>query len=800
MDSSDKPFLLQTSTREQLLAFSLSGAAISSWRFDAANSTYEIDDSFQTLFNYHADSNLNPETFHNLIQISDRRLFREMLQRALSEGSEGKLNMVVRAENTPGKLVHLIGRAYTDGAGQVVGIIGSAVEIPQYENGGQQGQIPGNAELKIRPDENYPSEERFRSLITEAPVATCLFVGKDMVIEIANDIMIGYWGKDRSVIGKPLLEAVPELEGQPFISILEEIFRTGIAYESKNAPARLKVQGVLSTFYFDFTYKPLFDHEGNVYGIMDMAIDVTSQAIYLKELQASQERFRSIIASAPAAMGIFTGRDMVVDLPNQAFIDIIGKGQNIAGRKLAELLPELEGQKFLELLDDVYTTGQSYQSFGAPLDIYRDGKLARTYYNISFTPLRDAQGDIYGILDMSVDVTETVLSKQKVELAEGSLRNVIELAEIGTWRVDLDTEMVECSPRLLGWYGLESSGPVELGTIRDMINPDDLIKISEVLGEAAKPENSPFYNCEYSIRAKDGTVRALRDRGQIHFDAEGKPMAISGSVQDITNQIKDKISLEKQINLRTSELIDSLADLERSNSNLLQFAYIASHDLQEPLRKIQTFSDLLIKRYTTELGAGIDYLNRIQGAARRMSILIKDLLDFSGISTRQQASATVRLNQVIDAVLQDLEVSIADSGAHIQVGQLPVVKGDRTQLGQLFSNLLSNAIKFRRPGVTPLIEIDYALLPKTQLPPQVNPARLASQYYRIDVMDNGIGFDAKYNDRIFQVFQRLHSKSEFAGTGIGLAICEKVAANHGGAIKASSVLGQGSVFSVYLPV
>lgn len=677
MDSSNKPFLLQTSTKEQLLAFSLSGAAISSWRFDAGNSSYAIDESFKTLFNYHTDSNLNPETFHNLIKTSDRRLFREMLQEALSAGSEGKLNIVVRTENTPSTLVHLIGQAYTEGAGQVGGIIGSAVEIPQYENGGQQGQIPENAELTTRPDENYPSEERFRSLITEAPVATCLFVGKDMVIEIANDIMIGYWGKDRSVIGKPLLEAVPELEGQPFITILEEIFRTGIAYESKNAPARLKVRGILSTFYFDFTYKPLFDHEGNVYGIMDMAIDVTSQAIYLKELQASWER---------------------------------------------------------------------------------------------------------------------------LELAEGSLRNVIELAEIGTWRVDLHTEMVECSPRLLGWYGLESSGPVALGTIRGMINPDDLIKVSEVLSEAAKPENSPFYNCEYSIAATDGTIRALRDRGQIHFDADGKPMAISGSVQDITNQIRDKISLEKQINLRTSELIDSLADLERSNSNLLQFAYIASHDLQEPLRKIQTFSDLLIKRYTTELGAGIDYLNRIQGAAKRMSILIKDLLDFSGISTRQQASATVRLNQVIDAVLQDLEVSIADSGAHIQVGQLPVVKGDRTQLGQLFSNLLSNAIKFRRPGVTPSIEIDYALLPKTQLPPQVNPARLASQYYRIDVMDNGIGFDSKYNDRIFQVFQRLHSKSEFAGTGIGLAICEKVAANHGGAIKAASVLGQGSVFSVYLPV
>lgn len=798
MEFSNKPILSQPLTKDQLLAFSFSGMETGSWQFEAGNNSYTIDQCFQAVFNSHTDSILDPEAFHNLIATSDRRLFREQLQEVLSTGSEGKLNIIVRTESDPGVLVHLVGQAYTDESGEVGGLIGSAFEIPQYENDREQAQITKNSDPGVT-DEDYPSEERFRRLIVEAPVATCLFVGKDMVIEIANDLMIGYWGKDRSVIGKPLIEAVPELEGQPFIKILEEIYHTGIAYESKNAPAQLIVGGVLSTFYFDFTYKPLFDHEGKVFGIMDMAIDVTSQAIYLKELQASQDRFRSIIASAPAAMGIFTGRDMVVDLPNQAFIEVIGKGPNIAGHKLADLLPELESQSFLQLLDNVYTTGQPHQSYGAPLDIVRNGKKTRTFYNISFTPLKDAQGEIYGILDISVDVTEMVLAKQKVELAEGSLRNVIELAEIGTWQMDYRTQTVECSPRLLKWYGLENSGPLPYAIIREMIDPDDLIRVSAVFIAAAKRENSPFYSIEYSITAKDGTTRTLRDRGQIHFDAEGNPATISGSVQDITNHIRDKIFLEKQINLRTGELIDSLADLERSNANLLQFAYIASHDLQEPLRKIQTFSDLLIKRYTNELGTGIDYLNRIQGAAKRMSVLIRDLLDFSGISTRQQASSTVRLNQVIDAVLLDLELTIAESGAQIKVGQLPSVKGDFTQLGQLFSNLISNAIKFRRPGVTPFIEINYALLSKVHLPASVHPARLASEYYRIDVMDNGIGFDAKYNDRIFQVFQRLHSKSEFAGTGIGLAICEKVTANHGGAIKAASILGQGSVFSVYLP-
>jgi PAS domain S-box-containing protein len=799
MNFPEKPILHRQPTKAQLLKFSLAEVTGSTWHFDIKKDSYYVDDGFQDIFNIHIDKDLTSKSFLNLISLPHRTSFEKSIQKAISGESGGRFNVVVGAENSDKKLIHFIGQIYLTETGEPGGIIGSAVEIPQSENELLTGQT-GAADTSTLTISRNPGEELFRNLISEAPVATCLFVGKEMVIEIANDIMIGYWGKDRSVIGKPLLEAVPELIGQSFVTILDEIYRTGEAHESRNAPAVLKVDGKLSTFYFDFTYKPLFDQDGNIYGIMDMAVDVTAQAIYLKELQASQERLRSIIASAPAAMGIFTGRDLVVNIPNQAFIDIIGKGQNIAGKKLADLLPELESQPFLRLLDEVYTSGVPYQSFGSPLDIFKDGKMIRSYYNISFTPLRDAQGNVYGILDISVDVTENVLAKNKVELAEGSLRNVIELAEIGTWQLDVLTRMVEYSPRIQEWYGLETAGPVPMKILTDMINPADLANVNELIAQAGKPENSSLYSCEYAITSQNGTMRALRDRGQVYYDADGNPVSIRGSVQDITHHIRDKISLEKQVNLRTSQLKDSLADLERSNANLLQFAYIASHDLQEPLRKIQTFSDLLIKRYSTELGAGIDHLNRIQGAASRMSVLIKDLLDFSGISTNQQVAETVQLSQIIESVLLDLEVNISNSGAQIQIGPLPAVRGDGTQLGQLFSNLLSNAIKFRSENTVPRIEINSTLIAREYLPRQVSPSRYAAEYYRINVSDNGIGFDSQYADRIFQVFQRLHSRAEFEGTGIGLAICEKVAANHGGAIMATSIRGQGSVFSIFLPI
>ncbi|QJW92370.1 hypothetical protein HNV11_15835 [Spirosoma taeanense] len=261
----------------------------------------------------------------------------------------------------------------------------------------------------------------------------------------------------------------------------------------------------------------------------------------------------------------------------------------------------------------------------------------------------------------------------------------------------------------------------------------------------------------------------------------------------------------KELSVANTNLHYLNADLKRSNENLQQFAYIASHDLQEPLRKIQSFGDILKNQYATQIGDGVDLLERMQSAASRMSILIKDLLAFSRISTQQEVSMSVPLTQVINTVLTDLELVIQETNALVEIDPLPMVQGDPSQLRQLFQNLLSNALKFRRRASdgtleNPQIRVNVYQIPASDMPPLVKPTRAASAYHRIDISDNGIGFDEKYVDRIFQVFQRLHGKNEFAGTGIGLAICAKVATNHGGAITATSQPGQGATFRVYLPV
>ena len=241
-------------------------------------------------------------------------------------------------------------------------------------------------------------------------------------------------------------------------------------------------------------------------------------------------------------------------------------------------------------------------------------------------------------------------------------------------------------------------------------------------------------------------------------------------------------------------------DLLEANNNLEQFAFVASHDLQEPLRKIQSFGTLLQEQYAKQLGDGTDLIQRMQVAAERMSVLIKDLLTLSRITTQHHSAVEIPLSRVVSRVIDDLDFVIEEADATIHVEPMPSVKGDESQLRQLFQNLLSNAIKFRKPVVDLQIRISARLVAEADLPTVIKPARQAAQYHQINVEDNGIGFDEMYLDRIFQVFQRLHTRSQYIGTGIGLAIVHKVAANHGGAITATSQPGQGSTFSVYLPV
>ena len=287
----------------------------------------------------------------------------------------------------------------------------------------------------------------------------------------------------------------------------------------------------------------------------------------------------------------------------------------------------------------------------------------------------------------------------------------------------------------------------------------------------------PFTEVGQIAKQYNGVIQSLQDAGEK------------------TKMLNE--TLEQQVAERTTVAEDRARELARSNAELEQFAYAASHDLQEPLRKIQAFGDLLVSKAGDELNdKNRDYLHRIKGASSRMQDLINGLLTLSRVTTQVQPHVAVDLYDLTQGVLSDLESRIERSHGRVEVGDLPVIEADELQMRQLMQNLISNALKFQKPEQPPVVKVDGRITANTNGNQQLSEAKLCE----LTVQDNGIGFDEKYADRIFGIFQRLHGRSAYEGTGIGLATCRKIVEHHGGTITARSAPGEGATFIVTLPV
>jgi PAS domain S-box-containing protein len=319
----------------------------------------------------------------------------------------------------------------------------------------------------------------------------------------------------------------------------------------------------------------------------------------------------------------------------------------------------------------------------------------------------------------------------------------------------------------------------------------------ELVGQTHKVVNSAYHPHEFfaamwntisSGTVWEGEIRNRTKDGQIYWvhttivpflDSSGHPERYVA----IRYEITDRVLAEEQLKVQAKKL-------ELSNKELQDFASVAAHDLQEPLRKIQSFADRVRTKTSGSLPEDIsDYLERIQKSANRMQILINDLLSYSRVSTRTQPFIPVDLNEIMDQVVSDLEIRIERTHGQVEWDNLPVVEADPSQMHQLFMNLVNNALKFQKPGVDPVVHIESSTLERWF----GQPTR-----FEIRVKDNGIGFDEKYLNRIFTIFQRLHGRNEYEGTGIGLSVCRKIVERHGGSLTAQSKPGEGATFFVTL--
>lgn len=622
------------------------------------------------------------------------------------------------------------------------------------------------------------SEHRLRNLIENAPFPIGVYTGKELMIQLANQSILDVWGKGNDVIGKLYTDILPELENQEIFSQLHDVLDTGKPFHAQNTPLDLLIDGKLKTFYFNYSFTPLYDSDGNVYGVMNTAADVTELNLAKRRIEESRNNLKSTILQAPVAMCLLRSADYTVEIANERMLEIWGKDADaILGKPIFTGLPEAKNQGFENALDSVFTTGQTFRAYDVPVKLPRNSGIETVYLDFVYEAFTE-NNEIAGVMAIAIEVTEKVIARKKIEQAEESARLAIESADLGTYMVDLTSDMIQTSDRFNEIWGMDTSLP--RNQLAGSIHPDDRIIRKTAHEEAIRTGNLHY---EARVMWPDNTEHWIKVKGKVLFDENRKPLTLLGIIQDVTEQKQFAEELTKQVRERTAEL-------QRSNEDLLHFAHVASHDLKEPVRKVKVFSNMLEEEFGDNLPgkAGV-YLNKVQHATDRMFSMIDGVLSYSTLNSSDQPIEKVNLNSIIENIKTDLEVIIQNKHASIEHDALPEIEGAGVLIYQLFYNLINNALKFSKTDEKPLISI-------SSFPEQVN----GTYFAKIIIADNGIGIDQKYAAQIFNPFTRLNAKDAYEGTGLGLALCKKIVERHHGTISATGIKNEGTVFTVMLPL
>lgn len=460
----------------------------------------------------------------------------------------------------------------------------------------------------------------------------------------------------------------------------------------------------------------------------------------------------------------------------------------------------LPGAKYFEILQLMLETSVSEDAMAKLNSLRASENLAgdageatfeiklKTGQTVLCTDTRTDEGNIVSIRS---DITEIKRKAEQLSAlnAQINVKNIhfdtaLNNMAQGLCLFDAEQKLIVCNQVYLDMYGFSAE------VVKPGIMLPDIMKYSVSLGNY-RDEDAKAAQADRPVQASRSEQSTLEQHladgrviGVLH-----QPMQGGGSVatyEDITDRKIAELRLREHAN-----------ELESRNKELQNFAYVASHDLQEPLRKIEAFSDRLTRRCSAELGDdGLQYLGRMQNAAGRMRLLIDDLLAYSRVATKEAKFGACDLNELIAGVLDDLEVRIDETQCAFEIDDMPVIDASIIQMRQLFQNLISNSLKFIKPDVKPVITIKVEPFKETD---SFNPG-LTIDMIKIVLQDNGIGFEQKYADQIFGIFQRLHGRSSYEGTGIGLATCRRIAERHNGRIDAFGVPDEGARFEIALPV
>ncbi|GAB3928123.1 PAS domain-containing protein [Mucilaginibacter myungsuensis] len=637
------------------------------------------------------------------------------------------------------------------------------------------------------------SEGRFRDLIVQAPIAIAIYSKDDLIIEQANDTMLAIWGRDSSVIGKPLLQARPEIVGHPFVGYLSGILATGEEKSGQSIKAVLPRGDRFEERYFDATYKPIKDRKGAVTGVIVVAIDVTEryhtdqrEAEFKEELAAmneeltdanreltlyqdnllkvndvlseSESRFKHLIMQAPVAIATLRGRELVVTKANDMILEIWGKDNSVVGKPLHIALPELQGQPFLQILDDVFTSGEAFVGSEAQVSLYHEGSLKDMFVNFVYKPIT-INGETTDIMVVAVDVTEQVNARKDVEEANIRFNIALDASGLGSTEVELSTGVMTSTKQFKKNYGRAEDEVFNYPDLFDSMLPEYRDEVKRRVADAIA-DNS-VYQAEYEVVWPDGSIHWISAHGRPRYDANGKAIRMVGMTADITEQ---KLQ-------------------ERRKDDFLS---IASHELKTPTTSLKAALQLLnlIKDKPTS-PMHVRLIEQSNRSMDRMTTLIDDLLNVNSMKEGQLKldKSLFTVSHMLNACCSHVRLAgkhelIFEGDADLQV------IADEHRIDQVVINLVNNAVKYAPDSQ------DIYLI-----------AERFGDVAKVSVRDTGLGIPKDKLPFLFDRYYRAdHTGYTYSGLGLGLYICSEIIKRHGGEIGVDSEVGKGSTFWFTLPL
>jgi len=770
----------QLAESEERLRIAIESAELGTWDFDPGTGVLRWDNRCKELFGLRPEAYVDYSIFLAGIHPDDRKRVDDTVQNALSFQSGGFFNIEYRTigiEDQKLRWIAAKGRAFFTDEKKVYRFIGTVLDI---------------TEKKLSEERLTNSEERLKEALLVADTGTWkidLQTGLD-TRDAGLNRLLGLEAKETVIPATDSFTRIHPEDAERIKKGLEKAIQEKGDY---NEECRIfKPDGTMR--WIRDRGRVIIDENGEASYIIGAATDITDQKEKEEVIKINEERFRGLFHNSFVGMAL-------ADL-NGKFTQVNPELCRITGYTYEELV----GKEVLSLIEPGHytTTRQNMQKLIlGEIEFFSDEKKyikkdgTPIWVHTSVSIVKDPAGYPKHFVGVVHDIHDKKLAEESIKLQA----RVLESMDEGVSVSDESGYILYTNSAEDKMFGYE---PGELNgkhvTVQNAYSPEENEQIvAAVIGDL---KTNGFWNGEWYNKRKDGST--FYTYSHITALDLGERNVLVCVQRDITEEKRTKEALQKsaeelerKVEERTRELKETNERLERSNAELEQFAYITSHDLQEPLRKIKTFAYRIEDELKDNKNVRINtYLEKLISSSERMSTLIRDLLNYSRLTKQKQEFETVNLNDVMKDVLSDFEILIQQKGAEIQADNLPTVKGISLQLTQLFFNLIGNSLKFTRESVKPVIQIKSREFSKAES----SHLHLEGEaYYELSFIDNGIGFDPKYKEQVFEIFQRLNSREQYSGTGIGLALTKKVAENHYGKIIAESEEGKGTTFKVYLP-